>query len=224
MSSSTALCIRTPPRFSRMHTSYLVFNIDFRYPPALVCVLGTDAQPFPLTTRIVDVPPIALVFGWFGLIAKGEQLIQAPYLARERTDTFVYITRLLLVGEEEGEEGEVATSYADRGLLLAQHGRTRFKTAVRYHGIRYPYFLLSYGFGVWRSVWRRAGQVTEDDVVRHEVECALETRSPAHEADIFYLGGVSRMILRHRATPGRLPCSRVCAPLRGDGQALGACG
>jgi hypothetical protein len=88
------------------------------------------------------------------LVAERQQLVQSPYLARQCAYAVIYVTRLLLVREEESEEGKVATSYTDRGLL-AEDGRAGLEAAVVDHGIRNPYFFLSLRLRVGWCVCRR---------------------------------------------------------------------
>ena len=111
---------------------------------------------------------------------------------------------------EEGEEGKVATSYADRGLL-AQDGRTRFEGAVVDHGIGNPYFFLPRWFRVGGSVGGQAGEVAEDEMVGHEVQCAVEARASTQEVDILHLDSVGLVDFVNK-TSFRLPYSRVSYP------------
>lgn len=52
-------------------TAYLVFDVDFRYSPTLLCILGTYPQALEFSTCVVYVPPVELIFRRLRLIAEG---------------------------------------------------------------------------------------------------------------------------------------------------------
>ena len=195
MSLSTVLVISTLfTKEATKEAAHLILDVDLRYPPTLLCILGTNSQALKLSTSIVYVPTVELILWGLWLVAERQQLVESSYLARQCANTVIYIASLLLVREKEGKEGEVATSYAD-GWLLAHDGWAGFQAAVINHRIRDPYFFLPGRFCVWRSAGRLAWEVAKDDVVGHEVEGAVEARSSAQKVDIFDLNFVSHMFV-----------------------------
>ena len=122
---------------SSSYSAYLVVFVDFRYPPALLRVLGTDAEPLKLLPRVVNVPAVHVALGRPWLVRKRQQPVQPPDLARQGANAIVHIACVFLVHEIEGEHLEVATPQANRGrAATCRWGRS--EDALGDDGIRNP--------------------------------------------------------------------------------------
>ena len=89
---------------------YPVVCIDRGYPPTLAGVLLANALSLPLSSCIVDVPAMDILFWGLRLVRKCIEFIHSTKLAGPRLYAIIDIPGLLLVGEAETNEVEVSAS------------------------------------------------------------------------------------------------------------------